>query len=211
MKKLFIFIAGAAIGSVVTAQVVKTKYENLIEEEIQSVRDVYKKKLEETKVESTEENVEEVKEEVEEAQEEVVEERNEYRKIINYNKYAKSEEAEEMQEEEEVEYGGWSDYEDPYVIDPEDFGCNGEYATQTLTYFADGVIVDDVDEVVEQPEIFIGDHHIEVFRDFDATAIYVRNEWNRTDYEILKDDWFWSDIDGSDNTISEEPKKPHQV
>ena len=211
MKKLFIFIAGAAIGSVVTAQVVKTKYENLIEEEIQSVRDVYKKKLEETKVESTEENVEEVKEEVEESQEEVVEERNEYRKIINYNKYAKTEEVEEMQEEEEVEYGGWSDYEDPNVIAPEDFGCKGEYATQTLTYFADGVIVDDVDEVVEQPEIFIGDHHIEVFRDFDATAIYVRNEWNRTDYEILKDDWFWSDIDGSDNTISEEPKKPHQV
>lgn len=209
MKKLFIFMAGAAIGSVVAAKVVKTKYENLIEEEIQSVRDVYKKKLEETKVESTEEDVEEVKEEVEETQEEVVEERNEYRKIINYNKYAKTEEVEETQEE--VEYDERNDYDDPYVIDPEDFGCNGEYATQTLTYFADGVVVDDVDEVVEQPEIFIGDHHIEVFRDFEATAIYVRNEWNRTDYEILKDDWFWSDIDENGYMTSEESKKPHQV
>lgn len=209
MKKLFIFMAGAAIGSVVAAKVVKTKYENLIEEEIQSVRDVYKKKLEETKVEPTEESVEEVKEEVEESQEEVVEERNEYRKIINYNKYSNTEEVEETQEE--VEYDERNDYEDPYVIDPEDFGCNGEYATQTLTYFADGVVVDDVDEVVEQPEIFIGDHHIEVFRDFDATAIYVRNEWNRTDYEILKDDWFWSDIDENGYMIPEESKKPHQV
>lgn len=209
MKKLFIFAAGAIVGSVVAAQVVKTKYENLIEEEIQSVRDVYKKKLEEVKEEQVEENVEEVVEENEETTEEVVEEREEYRKIINYNKYAKTEDVEEEQKEDE--YDDRNDYEDPYIIDPEDFGCNGEYATQTLTYFADGVMVDEVDEVVEQPEIFVGEHHIDIFKEFEATAVYVRNEWNKTDYEILKDDWFWSDIEESENKLSEEMKKPHQV
>ena len=76
-----------------------------------------------------------------------------------------------------------------------------------LTYYADGVLTDDVDEIVEQPEVVVGLDNLKIFEEFpDATCVYVRNETWRTDFEILKDDWKWSDL--------QEPqveKKPHQL
>ena len=41
--KAFIFTAGAAIGSVVTWKVIKTKYEQISNEEIESVREEYRR------------------------------------------------------------------------------------------------------------------------------------------------------------------------
>ena len=41
--KAFIFTAGAAIGSVVTWKVIKTKYEQISNEEIESVREEYQR------------------------------------------------------------------------------------------------------------------------------------------------------------------------
>ena len=104
------------------------------------------------------------------------------------------------------------DYSDdePYIIDPSEFGNNGNYATQTCTYFADGVLVDDVDEVIEDPEKLVGNLHVDIFRDFDATSVYVRNDWMKMDFEILKDDWFWSDLDNVPSN-PETYKKPHQL
>ena len=104
------------------------------------------------------------------------------------------------------------DYSDdePYIIDPSEFGNNGNYATQTCTYFADGVLVDDVDEVIEDPEKLVGNLHVDIFRDFDATSVYVRNDWMKMDFEILKDDWFWSDFDNVPSN-PEAYKKPHQL
>lgn len=47
LSKLFIFAAGAAIGSVVTWKVVKTKYDQLIQEEIDSVKEAFSRDEEE--------------------------------------------------------------------------------------------------------------------------------------------------------------------
>ena len=43
LVKAFIFTAGAAIGSVVTWKVIKTKYEQISKEEIESVREEYQR------------------------------------------------------------------------------------------------------------------------------------------------------------------------
>ena len=43
LVKAFIFTAGAAIGSVVTWKVIKTKYEQISNEEIESVREEYQR------------------------------------------------------------------------------------------------------------------------------------------------------------------------
>ena len=45
LSKVFIFVAGAAIGSVATWRFVKTKYEQIAEEEIESMREYYDGKL----------------------------------------------------------------------------------------------------------------------------------------------------------------------
>ena len=44
IKNIFIFGAGAVIGAVASYYVTKTKYETILEEEINSVKETYKKK-----------------------------------------------------------------------------------------------------------------------------------------------------------------------
>ena len=198
IKGLLIFAAGAVAGTVAGIGISKRHFEAIAAQEINEVRDYYRKankELEEQKEEQKEEQENTKKEEV---VEETIEE---YNNIIKHGNYMTTEEIDE-----EDDYGD----DEPYIIDPSEFGNNGNYATQTCTYFADGVLVDDVDEVIEDPEKLVGNLHIDIFRDFDATSVYVRNDWMKMDFEILKDDWFWSDFDNVPSN-PEAYKKPHQL
>ena len=198
IKGLLIFAAGAVAGTVAGIGISKRHFEAIAAQEINEVRDYYRKankELEEQKEEQKEEQENTKKEEV---VEETIEE---YNNIIKHGNYMTTEEIDE-----EDDYGD----DEPYIIDPSEFGNNGNYATQTCTYFADGVLVDDVDEVIEDPETLVGNLHVDIFRDFDATSVYVRNDWMKMDFEILKDDWFWSDLDNVPSN-PETYKKPHQL
>ena len=202
VKGLLIFAAGALAGAFAGARIAKKHYEELAQEEIEEVRAYYKNK---------EEKIEEPKQEVEDKVEEKsieVEEKKEYDTIIKHGNYMTMEEDEENEDDELYD----SD-DEPYIIDPSEFGNYGHYATQTCTYFADGVLVDDVDEVIEDPDSLVGTYHIDIFRDFDATSVYVRNDWMKMDFEIIRDDWFWSDFDdkGYAPALPEDNKKPHQI
>lgn len=201
VKGLLIFAAGALAGAFAGARIAKKHYEELAQEEIEEVRAYYKNK--EEKIEEPKE----VEEKVEEKSIEV-EEKKEYDSIIKHGNYMTMEEDEENEEDELCD----SD-DEPYIIDPSEFGNYGHYATQTCTYFADGVLVDDVDEVIEDPETLVGNYHVDIFRDFDATSVYVRNDWMKMDFEIIRDDWFWSDFDdkGYAPALPEDNKKPHQI
>ena len=198
IKGLLVFAAGAVAGTVAGIGISKRHFEAIAAQEINEVRDYYRKankELEEQKEEQKEEQENSKKEEV---VEETIEE---YNNIIKHGNYMTTEEIDEEDD--------YSD-DEPYIIDPSEFGNNGNYATQTCTYFADGVLVDDVDEVIEDPETLVGNLHVDIFRDFDATSVYVRNDWMKMDFEILKDDWFWSDLDNVPSN-AETYKKPHQL
>ena len=191
MKGLFIFAAGVVAGAVAGAYLVKDKIMADAKQEIEEVREYYKSKKESKKEETVEElPVEEVKEE------------KEYKTIVENSGYVNYNKPEQIAQHSVLE-------DEPYSIDPEEFGDKEEegWDTMTLTYFADGVLTDDVDEIVEQPEVVVGLDNLKIFEEFpDATCVYVRNETWRTDFEILKDDWKWSDL--------QEPqveKKPHQL
>ena len=191
MKGLFIFAAGVVAGAVAGAYLVKDKVMADAKQEIEEVREYYKSKKETKKEEVVEEQpVEEVKEE------------KEYKTIVENSGYVNYNKPEQVTQHSVLE-------DEPYSIDPEEFGDKEEegWDTMTLTYFADGVLTDDTDEVVEQPEVVVGLDNLKIFEEFpDATCVYVRNETWRTDFEILKDDWKWSDL--------QEPqveKKPHQL
>lgn len=201
LKGLLIFAAGALAGAFAGARIAKKHYEELAQEEIEEVRAYYKNK------EKEETNAIEEPEKIEEKSIEV-EEKKEYDTIIKHGNYMTMEEDEENEEDELCD----SD-DEPYIIDPSEFGNYGHYATQTCTYFADGVLVDDVDEVIEDPETLVGNYHVDIFRDFDATSVYVRNDWMKMDFEIIRDDWFWSDFDdkGYAPALPEDNKKPHQI
>ena len=192
MKGLFIFAAGVVAGAVAGAYLVKDKVMADAKQEIEEVREYYKSKKETKKEE----------EPVEEKQETKVEE--EYQEITrNYTNYNKIEEAPKQ-----------AVNDMPYMINPEDFGEEEGYDTLTLTYFADKVLVDDVDDVIDDPDPVVGLENLKVFDEFNASAIYVRNDIWKTDFEILKDDWEWKDIEaGPQGPVTETviEKKPHQL
>ena len=199
IKGIFIFVIGVVSGTFVGAQIAKKKYEEIANEEIEEIRAYYKEREKEVK-EIEEPNAVEAPEEksIE------VEERKQYDNIIKRGNYMAVDEEEQNNVCDEA-----------YPIDPSEFGNDGKNATETLTYFADGVLVNEVDEVVEDPDLVVGRHHIDIFNEFpDATCVYVRNDLDGTDYEILKDDWCWSDFNekGYAPPIEEQPeKKPHQL
>ena len=186
MKGFFIFAAGVVAGAVAGAYLVKDKVMADAKQEIEEVREYYKSKKETKKEEKP----------VEEKEETKVEEKEEYQEITrNYTNYNKIEEAPKQ-----------AVNDMPYMINPEDFGEEEGYDTLTLTYFADKVLVDDVDDVIDDPDPVVGLENLKVFDEFNASAIYVRNDIWKTDFEILKDDWEWKDIQEP-----EVEKKPHQL
>lgn len=216
MKNLFIFVAGALAGAAGAYVYTKGKYEQIMEEEIQSVRDIYREKQKQDKKEEPEQPEEPSDEMVKEDYKDIVKEN----KYVNYTNYMDNEEV--KSETEEIEP---TDF--PYVIDPEEFGEEVGYDTTTYTYFSDGVLVDDVDDVVDDPEIMVGLENLKIFEETGCSGIYVRNEIYKMDIEILKDDWKWSDIEDAENKRIEkmkqerenykhldqieENKKPHQI
>lgn len=203
VKGIFIFVIGVVSGTFVGAQIAKKKYEEIANEEIEEIRAYYKERATELPEQTVEMTRDEEEHNVEEKSIEV-EERKQYNNIIKRGNYMAVDEEEQNNVCDEA-----------YPIDPSEFGNDGKNATETLTYFADGVLVNEVDEVVEDPDLVVGRHHIDIFNEFpDATCVYVRNDLDGTDYEILKDDWCWSDFNekGYAPPIEEKPeKKPHQL
>ena len=199
VKYVFIFAFGVLSGTFVGAQIAKKKYEEIANEEIEEIRAYYKEREKEVK-----EIEEPIAVEAPEEKSIEVEERKQYNDIIQRGNYMVNDEEEQTN----TQYA-------PYTIDPSEFGKDGEYDTMTCTYFADGILVDDVEQVFDDWDLHVGRHHIDIFNEFpEATCVYVRNDYDGMDYEILKDDWCWSDFDekGYAPPIEEKPeKKPHQL
>ena len=204
MKGLLIFAAGLAVGAVAGAVIVKNKVLADAKAEIEEVRKYYRESR----------GVVEEVEEVEEKEEVKKKKKKEYELkdiqvkdkpktgLTNYSQITKM-----YMSKDEFQTPM---YDDPFVIDPSEFGENPEYDTETLTYFADGVLVDDVDDVIEEPDIVVGLENLKVFEEFGATTVYVRNDIYKTDYEIIRDDWNYSDLKEPVEPPVKE-KKPHQL
>ncbi len=203
MKGLLIFAAGLAVGAVAGAVLVKNKVLADAKAEIDEVRKYYRESR------GVVEEVEEVKEKVEET-------------IDHIQDLIEEHETKPKTEKEHTNYSQITKmyiskdefqtpmYDDPFVLDPSEFGENPEYDTETLTYFADGVLVDDVDDVIEEPDIVVGLENLKIFEEFGATTVYVRNDIYKTDYEIIRDDWNYSDLKEPVELPVKE-KKPHQL
>ena len=201
MKGLLIFAAGLAVGAVAGAVIVKNKVLADAKAEVEEVRKYYRESR--GVVEEVEEK-EEVKEiEKKEYELKDIQVKDEPKTgLTNYSQITKM-----YMSKDEFQSPM---YDDPFVIDPSEFGENPEYDTETLTYFADGVLVDDVDDVIEEPDIVVGLENLKVFEEFGATTVYVRNDIYKTDYEIIRDDWNYSDLKEPVEPPVKE-KKPHQL
>lgn len=176
VKRIFIFIAGAGLGAIVSWQFLKNKYEQIANDEIASVKEAYNKKNDISSDESEEDEFQEKSADgklVETAlpsEEEV----NEYKKIVsNYTS-----------NENEEEKGVTNMPRGPYVIKPEEFG-NMDYDLVSLEYYADKVLVDEDDHPIQDVEYMVGEDSLEHFGEYEEDAVYVRNDLIKTDFEIL--------------------------
>ena len=189
VKNFIIFAAGAAIGSVITLNFVKAKYEQIANEEITSVKETYAKKLEEIRDHEIEDELGEDDEDdfyEEDKDEEEFSEgdmENYYDAVREYehNDYDNS-----AQNELEVDK--------PYVISPEEFGEFDNYEQISLTYYDDGYLADDMDDLVEDVEDIIGWELLNHIGEYEEDAIHIRNDSLKTDYEILRVMDRYSDI-----------------
>ena len=76
---------------------------------------------------------------------------------------------------------------DPYVISADEFGFFEDYEEITLTYYADDILADDQDRIIEDKESIIGRDALSRLTNTDDETVYVRNEKLKVDYEICYD------------------------
>lgn len=194
MKSILIFTAGAILGSLVTFQYAKMKYEKIANEEIASVKATYErakieqlgKRFSEGFADGFQDTAKTIEEEMMRAKGREVQEQ----AHAEYQQYANRYKTEDQKEEKEEK----RDVPMPYVITPEEFS-DGEYATETLTYYADGVLTDSFDEIIDNPVDWVGEDFEDHFGEYEEDAVYVRNEERETDYEILRDNQRYEDIE----------------
>lgn len=174
------FAVGAAIGSVVTWQILEkkidAKYAEYAQSEIESMREHYARhadKIEPKNVEANEfEDFPEIEEDLGE---------DTYVEITN--RYKSSE------EQEIVKKGGATSMEEiPYIISPDEYGDMDDYETMSLNYYSDGVLADDWDNVVDDPEDAIGGDAINRFEEYNEETVFVRDDTRKFDYEVVRID-----------------------
>ena len=192
MKNLLCFVAGAAIGSVVTWKLIEKKYKDLADEEIESVIETFKNRKPRITKDNVKETVEKVINKYKEPKE-IVED------IVTTERYS-IENEEEIDEDDESNYTVNVDNDvevvTPYVITPEQFGEYNEYGTKTLTYYADNVLTDEIDNPITSEEMvtMIGPDALDHFGEYEDDSVYIRDEINEMDYEILKSEKKFSEI-----------------
>lgn len=189
-----LFTAGVVIGSLVTWKVIKTKYEDIAQKEIDSVKEEYtrlmvsmKKKLNDSVTYKDDNNEDDRSEKDTDNIDDSI--------MTNYNEivksYRSSDDEENTQnekegEEKEEDNDGVSYMEAPYVISPDDFGSVPGYNVEPLDYFADGILADGWGVELDIAET-IGEDAINHFGDYDDDVVYVRNEQIKLEYEVTRD------------------------
>lgn len=178
----FSFLLGMGIGAYITYIYVKDMYAEIAQEEINSVKEAYIKKTKNLQKDVITED--EKKEKVD--------------KVKNKNKSDISEYAAKLKESGYTNYSEISqednDVEVPYVIAPEDYGENDEYETISLTYYSDGVLTDEDDEVITNPGELVGEDFVSHFGDYEDDSVFIRNDDRKIDFEILMDYRTYQDV-----------------
>ena len=183
------FTVGAAVGSLVTWQLIERKYKQIADEEIANVVDHFTKKFEPKTFEPVEAVEEPIKENPVVA---------DY--VAATSNYQSSEKTEE---------GGGESMENlkPFVIPPEEFGEMDEYDAVSLNYYeGDGVLTDDWHNIIEDVDGTVGKDFAEHFGEYEDDSVFIRNHKYKTDYEILRDERSFASIK---NRL--DIRHPHQV
>lgn len=154
-------VAGIAIGFTIGWKYSEKKYRDIAQEEIDSVKELFKEK---EAAMSQKENKPLRETDNEETYEKIM------KKYNNLEDTDKSESSEK-----------------PYVISPDEFGEFEDYEKISLIYYNDGVLTDENNEIVDDINEIVGEDSLKHFGEYEEDSVFVRNDKLKCDYEILYD------------------------
>lgn len=176
-----VFFSGVFIGGLAACDFFKTKYKKIADEEIASVKEAFEHR----------EHKPEKDYEVEEA----LKANAAYINIVDANGYKNySNTPNEINKK-----GGTADMElkQPYVITPEQYEDNVDYTKVSLTWYNDEVLEDDWGNVLD-PDDVIGRDALDTFGQYEDDSVFVRDDEEQIDYEVLLDTRSYKDAYGHD-------------
>lgn len=182
LSKIAIFAVGAAVGSAVTYKYLKTTYEKLAEKEIEEMREYYLGKSQEVEDTVSEEKPEVAKRDPDQIKKDI----QAYATIVKNMGYGESDEFERKVDE----------VDKPYVIHPDEFGEYADYEQITLTYYADGILADDMDEIIDDVDGAVGANFMDHYGEYEDDTVFVRNDERMCDYEIQRDERDYKEVVG---------------
>lgn len=209
MKGLLIFVGGLIVGAGVTCIIQKNRYEEMVKEELDEMREHYEsesnkkcggseptefvKKDPEEEIKQTKEYYDKkerpqnrynslTRDEVYERDQEEIEKNEE---IININRYTTSNE----------DLTASNKYHTPHIVTPDDFGTICGFDVCTFYVTNDDIVLNDRNEQEDDGEIIkitgMSAHEINKhFGDYehDPDSVYIRNMELKIDYEFLKEE-----------------------
>ena len=192
LSSVIIFCGGVFIGGFLTWDFFKTKYEKIADEEIASVKKTFEHREprpdKNYKVEEALKGNDEYINVSPGVAERII-------KIIDSNGYRNySNTAIETDTK-----GGTADMElkQPYVITPEQYEDNVDYTKVSLTWYSDEVLEDDWGNVLD-PDDVIGSDALKTFGQYEKDSVFVRDDDEQIDYEVLLDTRSYKETYGHD-------------
>lgn len=192
MHKVIIFIGGVAAGSFVTWRLLKEKYIRQTQEEINEVREHYRKKKESEEVTVDSNGSTETNEKPDLIAYAAKLTKNGYIDYTDPKSIVKAtgdtiDAVVQKTNEESLDPVILNDpsYQPPYIISPEDFAIDDEYTIVNLNYYIDGVLTDEDDNIVENVDDVVGLENLNHMGEYEDDALHVRNENYKCEYEIL--------------------------
>lgn len=192
MHKAIIFIGGVAVGSFVTWRLLKEKYIRQTQEEINEVREHYRKKKESEEVTVDSNGTTETNEKPDLIEYAAKLTKNGYIDYTNPKSLVKAtgdmiDAVVQKDNEESLDPVILNDpsYQPPYIISPEDFAIDDEYTIVNLNYYIDGVLTDEDDHIVENVDDVVGLENLNHMGEYEDDALHIRNENYKCEYEIL--------------------------
>lgn len=181
LSSVIIFCGGVFIGGFLTWDFFKTKYEKIADEEIASVKETFEHR--------------EPRPDKNYKVEEALKGNDAYINIIDSNSYRNYSNTAIKTDKK----GGTADMElkQPYVITPEQYEDNVDYTKVSLTWYNDEVLEDDWGNVLD-PDDVIGSDALKTFGQYEKDSVFVRDDDEQIDYEVLLDTRSYKETYGHD-------------
>lgn len=193
LSNLLIFVSGVAIGSAVTYKLIKTKYEQIAQEEIDSVKEAYYGTREKDIIDAKNRGAMEILKYIPGGDEnETPTNVSDIRENVKHRNTNYTGMFKEKKEDMEIE--DMKDVERPCVISPDEFGEYYDYVEISLTHYSDGVLTDEDDEIIEDVDEMVGADYAEHFGEYEDDSVFIRNDVRKCYYEILYDNRTYADL-----------------